>query len=133
MDCTLSFETNGGSVIDPHKDKTGNTIDLSEFTTTKEGYSFTGWYRDEALTDKIESITLIGDTTVYAGWEEAPTPAAATGDEDTNSDESSDDGSTLPLTGSALHLGLLLLALCALTAALVTPLVVKRKKAKRDF
>ena len=131
VDCTLSFETNGGSVIDPHKDKTGNTIDLSEFTTTKEGYSFTGWYRDEALTDKIESITLIGDTTVYAGWEEAPTPTAAPTED--NSDESSDDGSTLPLMGSALHLGLLLLVLCALAVALVTPLVVKRKRKKLDF
>ena len=45
-------------------------IDLTDYTPTREGYEFTGWYADEDLTDKITSIRLIRNTTVYAGWEE---------------------------------------------------------------
>ena len=133
---TLTFETNGGSVIDPVTKRYGSVVDLTSYTPTKEGYSFTGWYTDEALTDKIESITLIGDTTIYAGWEEnaSGTGRSAGTDSGDKTDDAnaSDKGSTLPLTGSALHLGLLLLALCALAAALVTPLVVKRKRKRSE-
>lgn len=36
----------------------------------KNGYVFTGWYSDESLTDKISSIRLSSNKTVYAGWQE---------------------------------------------------------------
>ena len=165
---TLTFETNGGSVIDPVTKRYGSVIDLTSYTPTKEGYSFTGWYTDEALTDKIESITLIGDTTVYAGWEEEPNepddpepvdpepvdpddrgidpgtdPGSDSdsnpnneGDADdgtANSSDASDDGSTLPLTGSALQIGLLLLVICSLTGALIVAFSHKRKRGKHSF
>lgn len=66
----LTFETNGGSEISSIRRAEYTTIDLTDYTPTREGYEFTGWYADEALTEKITSIRLTRNTTVYAGWEE---------------------------------------------------------------
>ena len=66
----LTFETNGGSEISSIRRAEYTTIDLTDYTPTREGYEFTGWYADENLTEKITSIRLIRNTTVYAGWEE---------------------------------------------------------------
>lgn len=35
----------------------------------KEGYVFTGWYTDEACTNKYTGTTVIADTALYAGYE----------------------------------------------------------------
>lgn len=35
----------------------------------KEGYNFTGWYTDEACTNKYTGTTVIADTALYAGYE----------------------------------------------------------------
>lgn len=66
----LTFETNGGSEIASIRRAEYTTIDLTDYTPTREGYEFTGWYADEDLTEKITSIRLTRNTTVYAGWEE---------------------------------------------------------------
>lgn len=66
----LTFETNGGSEISSIRRAEYTTIDLTDYTPTREGYEFTGWYADENLTEKITSICLTRNTTVYAGWEE---------------------------------------------------------------
>lgn len=66
----LTFDTNGGSEISSIRRAANTTVDLSGYTPTREGYEFTGWYADEALTEKITSIRLIRNTTIYAGWEE---------------------------------------------------------------
>ena len=39
---------------------------------TREGYTFNGWYADEALTDRITEIKMTSDKTVYAGWKKEP-------------------------------------------------------------
>ena len=41
---------------------------------TAAGYTFDGWYIDEALTQKfdVENDTISGDTTLYAKWEPIP-------------------------------------------------------------
>ncbi|MCD8218181.1 MAG: InlB B-repeat-containing protein, partial [Clostridiales bacterium] len=65
---TLDFETNGGSEVDSVAAVTGTAIDLSAYTTTRSGYTFTGWYKDSELTTAVDSVTLDGDKTVYAGW-----------------------------------------------------------------
>lgn len=36
---------------------------------TKEGYTFTGWYTDEACTNKYVGETVRDDMTLYAGWQ----------------------------------------------------------------
>ncbi|MCF2660845.1 S-layer homology domain-containing protein [Pseudoflavonifractor phocaeensis] len=68
---TLNFETNGGSKISALQKKSGATVDLTASTPTRSGYIFTGWYADKALTEKITKVTLTGNITVYAGWQEA--------------------------------------------------------------
>ena len=67
---TLSFETGEGSKVDSVSKVSGTTVDLDDYVSSREGYEFTGWYADEDLTEKITSIRLIRNTTVYAGWEE---------------------------------------------------------------
>ncbi len=48
---------------------------------TREGYTFTGWYADEELTDRITSIKMTSDKTVYAGWEPTGVPEWLNGDD----------------------------------------------------
>ena len=67
-DCTLYFETNGGSQIVPVQANQNATINLTPYVPTREGYTFTGWYADAALRDQVTSVRLTGDMTVYAGW-----------------------------------------------------------------
>lgn len=39
------------------------------YTPTRDGYKFTGWYVDSSCTVKITQIRMKGDIKVYAGWE----------------------------------------------------------------
>ena len=66
----LTFETNGGTAIDPVEkwSDADTTIDLSQYKPTKTGATFAGWYKDSGLKQKITSITLTEDTTIYAKW-----------------------------------------------------------------
>lgn len=66
----LTFDTNGGSEIASIRRAEYTKIDLADYIPTREGYEFTGWYADEDLTDKITSIRLTRNTTIYAGWTE---------------------------------------------------------------
>ena len=66
---TLSFETGEGSKVDSVSKVSGTTVDLDDYVSSREGYEFTGWYNDRETTQKIGSVTLRGDKTVYAGWE----------------------------------------------------------------
>lgn len=145
---TVTFETNGGSAIDAITGKPDSTIDLSGYVPTRAGYTFTGWYSDAALTNKVESVTLNEDMTVYAGWEENVTPPLPSDDpidqnepggepadepndsEATNDqpEEDSDEGTNIPLTGNSLQMGLVLLSLCALASALGALLVFKKQR-----
>ena len=72
---TLTFDTNGGSAIAKVTKEKGTTVDLGQYVPTREGYTFAGWYSDEALTQKVTSVKLTANTTVYAKWtENAVTP-----------------------------------------------------------
>ena len=63
---TLTFDTNGGSAIAKVTKEKGTTVDLGQYVPTREGYTFAGWYSDEALTQKVTSVKLNANTTVYA-------------------------------------------------------------------
>ena len=65
----LNFEENGGSEIKSVARALGSTNSLAKFVPTREGYTFTGWYADRALTEAIEKVVMTGPVTVYAGWE----------------------------------------------------------------
>ena len=64
----LTFETNGGSSLEPVVKIKGTVIDLAEYSAYRYGYTFDGWYADEALTQRVTSVTLDADKTVYAAW-----------------------------------------------------------------
>ena len=64
---TLTYQTNGGSEVKATKHSSGTTVKLTALPT-REGYTFDGWYSDAALTDRVTSIRMDGDKTVYAGW-----------------------------------------------------------------
>ena len=64
---TLTFDT-GGSAISTYYAVSGTSVDLSTYVPTREGYDFIGWYSDSALKNKITSLTLSSNATVYAGW-----------------------------------------------------------------
>jgi len=65
---TLTFETNGGDKLTAVSASAGEKIDLSKYFPVRKGYSFAGWYSDEALTKAVTYVTLTKNTKVYAGW-----------------------------------------------------------------
>lgn len=69
---TVSFKTADGIVLDTIKKASGSTLVLSAYSFVKEGYKFEGWYTDKALTDKVTSVKVDKDITLYAKWIEAP-------------------------------------------------------------
>ena len=64
---TLHYESNGGTAYKDERYSSGTKVTLDK-TPTRESYTFTGWYADKALTQKITSVTMNSDKTVYAGW-----------------------------------------------------------------
>lgn len=77
---TLTYETNGGSKIDSEKYTSGSTAKLTK-VPTRENYTFTGWYSDKDLKNKITEIKMTSNKTVYAGWEATEVPGMLNGDD----------------------------------------------------
>lgn len=48
---------------------------------SREGYTFIGWFTDEALSEKIISVKMTSDKTVYAGWRANTIPDMLNGDD----------------------------------------------------
>ena len=72
---TLTFDSQGGSEIDPVTADKGTRIELpGEYVPTKEGYSFKGWYTTPTGTARVTAVTLKADVTVYAHWKENEKP-----------------------------------------------------------
>lgn len=63
----ITYNTNGGQTIGSTAHTRGSVVELNK-VPVREGYIFTGWYSDAALTQKIDSVTVTASTTVYAGW-----------------------------------------------------------------
>ena len=68
-ECTVKFETNGGSKIDPVKVIFGEKLTELE-DPVREGMYFAGWYKDIHLSQKwdFENDTVRGNMTLYAKW-----------------------------------------------------------------
>ena len=66
---SLTFDTNGGTAVSTVRSIQWSTIDLSSYTTEKEGYVFTGWYLDAECTKPCDKVTMESNITVYASWE----------------------------------------------------------------
>lgn len=63
----ITYNTNGGEAIGSTSHTRGTVVQLDK-VPVRDGYIFTGWYSDEALTQKIDSVTVTASITVYAGW-----------------------------------------------------------------
>ena len=75
---TLTFVTNGGSTVSPVTTDKGTVVNINDYITLREGYTFEGWYLDESLTTPVDTLTLNVDTTVYAKWSQTPRPSQLT-------------------------------------------------------
>lgn len=66
---TLTFNMNGhGTQIEPVTVAVGGTVTKPEDPAAVTGYTFGGWYTDEACTKEYTFGKLDKDTTVYAKW-----------------------------------------------------------------
>ena len=86
---TLRFETGGGSDISSVQGTYNAYIDLTQYVPTWRGHTFTGWYSERSLKNKVSGVYLTKDMTVYAGWRVTTAPQT-------------DDSSVLGLWGISL-------------------------------
>ena len=77
---TLTYVSNGGTGYQDETFSKGTKVTLDK-VPIRESYTFTGWYTDEELTDKITSVTMTSDQTVYAGWVATGVPDMLNGDD----------------------------------------------------
>ena len=77
---TLHYESNGGTAYKDERYSSGTKVTLDK-TPTRESYTFTGWYADKELTQKISSIKMTSEKTVYAGWKASTVPDMLNGDD----------------------------------------------------
>ena len=75
----LHYESNGGTKYEDEKYKI-NTVVILDKIPKRVGYTFTGWYADKELTDKITSVKMTSDKTVYAGWKATDVPETLNSD-----------------------------------------------------
>ena len=71
---TVTFRLAGGTVTEEIADQTvrvGGTVTAPTQTPTKTGFTFTGWYKDSACTQKWDfaADTVWKDVTIYAGYD----------------------------------------------------------------
>ena len=76
----LHYESNGGTSYKDESYSSGTTVTLDK-APVRESYTFTGWYADKALTDKITNVKMTGNKTVYAGWVATGVPDMLNGDD----------------------------------------------------
>ncbi|HJA64394.1 MAG TPA: InlB B-repeat-containing protein, partial [Candidatus Intestinimonas stercoravium] len=75
---TVTFVTDGGSEIPDKIVEAGSAV-CRPADPTKDGYTFDGWYTDEACTEAYDFETAVtADITLYAGWTENTEPEPET-------------------------------------------------------
>ena len=86
---TVTFESNGGSAVEPVETGAYNNIFEPEYPT-KQGYEFAGWYTDKELTQKFEfNATVITDNIkLYAKW---IVPTAEDGEDNSKKEDGEDN------------------------------------------
>lgn len=77
---TLTYVSNGGTGYQDETFSKGTKVTLDK-VPIRESYTFTGWYADQELTNKITSVTMTSDKTVYAGWVATGVPDMLNGDD----------------------------------------------------
>ena len=65
---TVTFDSNGGTDVPAQELRYGDLVTEPQ-EPTREGYSFGGWYTDEALGNPWDFNTAVGDSVeLYAKW-----------------------------------------------------------------
>lgn len=73
--CTVSFDAQGGSAVDPIVVQEGGTIPADKIpVSTKSGYSFDGWFTEPSSGEKLTASTVINRDIYYAHWSSNATP-----------------------------------------------------------
>lgn len=77
---TVTFDTQGGSAIASQSVVSGGYATRPETDPTKDGYAFTGWYKEASAENSFtfDSEAITADTTIYAAWVDASNVATAT-------------------------------------------------------
>ena len=75
---TITFKTTDGIELGKVEKIHNTTVDLTKYSYGKEGYTFEGWYTEKELSNKVTSITLKEDITLYANWTEGESTSAST-------------------------------------------------------
>ena len=67
---TVSFDSLGGSDVASQKQMYGELLQIPD-PPSREGYTFTGWYKDYACFEPWNDTTdtIQSDMTLYAGWQ----------------------------------------------------------------
>ena len=67
---TVSFDSLGGSDVASQQQMYGELLQLPD-PPSREGYTFTGWYKDYACFEpwNADTDTIQSDMTLYAGWQ----------------------------------------------------------------
>ncbi|MBR2483396.1 MAG: InlB B-repeat-containing protein [Oscillospiraceae bacterium] len=67
---TISFDSKGGSDVPAQNQMYGQLLEQPE-DPTREGYLFTGWYKDSGCDIEwdVEEDIIETDMTLYAGWQ----------------------------------------------------------------
>ena len=67
---TVTFDPNGGTDVPGQHQMYGELLDVPE-APSREGYTFTGWYKDPACDVQwdVETDTVESDMNLYAGWQ----------------------------------------------------------------
>ena len=64
----VKFDAQGGSSVNGQTPASGSTV-AKPADPTREGYTFAGWYTDEACTEAYDfSVAVTADMTLYAKW-----------------------------------------------------------------
>ena len=67
--CTVTFQTNGGSIVDALHLFSGTTVPEPDIPF-RAGYQFAGWYTNEGCTDPYDFNTAVDHSfTLYAKWD----------------------------------------------------------------
>ena len=66
---TITFDSRGGTDVPAQNQMYGELLEAPE-PPTREGYIFTGWYKDPGCDQawNMETDTIETDITLYAGW-----------------------------------------------------------------
>ncbi len=98
-DLTVAKNVTGEGGDTEYKDEwySLNTVVILDKTPSRAGYTFTGWYADKNLTEKINKVKMTNDKTVYAGWQETDIPDWLNGRDHLSYIAGYEDGTVRPM------------------------------------